>query len=929
MAVIARLEIYLRPTREDDKYDVMEVCHGEGRPQQVTFHSREPSFVELVDKVKSNLATGAEVRDLGERLFNWVMPSEVLAIYRLIERQNPIRIDVLLHMEQADADLHAIPWESIYDRAKKSALASAPNRTFSRLCLPLKSNPTSANGTPRLLVVTSNSPIAPIQARRELELIRSYVGSDFEVKEIAYESATGVEGMLQAWQPQVLHFVGHGAGAQFILPNDKSIDSDRILNMLRSYQGPRLTVFNACETADLAMILGYQGFSSIGLRGRPTDRAAIAFSSEFYKKLALGEPIRLACNNARRRVSDLGRDDMWWLSPVFCDCSHDSVQLTPIRVAIQPAPFAPPKGHADPFVGKVQEPIDRPRPKLPPEPVKTEPTPKPPPIAFKSNWKLTALAIAIAVVAWQGWASAASSASVAGMARIAPGEYPCGPDDTPLVRALQKYKNLGLELGVILHENPNYHDQLPAPVFMDVNLVTNRQYQQFLDAVKANGNDRPWRHPDESARYDHAPGEHDSQLQGPDQPVVGVTFYDAYAYAKWAGKRLPTLQEWEKAARGEDGRSYPWGNTFDASRCDSSESEPSGTVPVGSYPAGASPYGILDMVGNAAQWTSSYEDTQPVKLRYVCGSGYQFPGQLYGLTYFSRQGGPLATEGMGFRCAKDADAKSSPPSGMVRVPAGPYISGYTDKSSVIDYVKGGFDASELPVLLNEAPGSQQFDQPYYMDDHPVTVGEYREFLNYLNDNPSARRDLAAPGSPTDTDYTPESKFWTDPKFNQDNMPVVGITWYAAYAYAKWKGEELPTELEWERAARGPKGFAYPWGNEFKADACNGKEKNLGTLQTVDDPANPTSPEGLVGMAGNLWEWTADVAHGDKQNERRIRGCDYLHNTRLYGLTYVGSSKPADYHPGATPDDPFLIGFRCVRHNPPRSFIQAMLDRLHR
>ncbi len=90
-------------------------------------------------------------------------------------------------------------------------------------------------------------------------------------------------------------------------------------------------------------------------------------------------------------------------------------------------------------------------------------------------------------------------------------------------------------------------------------------------------------------------------------PMVNICWNDAHAYAKWAGVVLPTEAEWERAARGTDGRSYPWGNDWDAAKCSNSVGNTqTNTSPVGSFPAGASPSGCLDMAGNVWQWCADW-----------------------------------------------------------------------------------------------------------------------------------------------------------------------------------------------------------------------------------------------------------------------------------------------------------------------------------
>ena len=143
-----------------------------------------------------------------------------------------------------------------------------------------------------------------------------------------------------------------------------------------------------------------------------------------------------------------------------------------------------------------------------------------------------------------------------------------------------------------------------------------------------------------------------------DWPVVKVNKAAAEAYAVWAGKRLPTSVEWEKAARGADGRQYPWGDAFDPAKANLGGGE--SLMPVGSFPSGASPYGAMDMAGNAWEWVADvYRDnhwpgTGNIERGIIRGGAYAYPAHQGRTCYIGFEGQNLTCGDLGFRCAKDA-----------------------------------------------------------------------------------------------------------------------------------------------------------------------------------------------------------------------------------------------------------------------------------
>lgn len=174
---------------------------------------------------------------------------------------------------------------------------------------------------------------------------------------------------------------------------------------------------------------------------------------------------------------------------------------------------------------------------------------------------------------------------------------------------------------------------IAKPYYLALYPVTNAQFRKFVEAG--------------GARSEYFDDERFNQDQ---QPVVEVNWNDARAYCDWAGMRLPTEWEWEKGARGTDGRPYPWGDdepTAELASFGGLEGQPS---PVGSYPKGASPYGLLDMAGNVWEWTGSdYEDSGWKTVR----GGSFFDARFLRSAIRNRNIPDYRIIDVGFRCAQD------------------------------------------------------------------------------------------------------------------------------------------------------------------------------------------------------------------------------------------------------------------------------------
>ncbi|MGW2917692.1 formylglycine-generating enzyme family protein [Streptomyces angustmyceticus] len=191
-----------------------------------------------------------------------------------------------------------------------------------------------------------------------------------------------------------------------------------------------------------------------------------------------------------------------------------------------------------------------------------------------------------------------------------------------------------IEEGIYL-SGPESRSVWLEPYLVDVYPTTNKDYAGF---VSATGHQAPQHWP--GGRCPVALATH---------PVVWVTWYDATAYARWAGKSLPTARQWEKAARGPRGGAYPWGNEPTAAKANVAEAGIRATTPVSRYQSGVSPYGVFDMCGNVWEWCSSEE--RPGTGRYeLKGSAFTSPFTRAAPSLRNAANAAMKDNDTGFRC---------------------------------------------------------------------------------------------------------------------------------------------------------------------------------------------------------------------------------------------------------------------------------------
>ena len=424
-----------------------------------------------------------------------------------------------------------------------------------------------------------------------------------------------------------------------------------------------------------------------------------------------------------------------------------------------------------------------------------------------------------------------------------------------------------------------------APYLIAKYTVSNGEYREFVE-------DTGWHAPSHWEEQGHASGRHNFD----DLPVTHVQFQDVEAFCQWKGVRLPTDDEWERAARGAESLAYPWGNHWGEQehdfKCNTRERHRATheeVVSVSDFAEFASPDGLVNAAGNVWEWVDGGDEGN----KHTRGGSWDFQGDIFSLLWFHMRTGIDVEHGdVGFRYAKDIEPRSertpSDLEAMVTVSGGAY--------------QIGVSARQLARLGEEFELTPSDSKKLAQNESRVARIGTTRMRKYLVTNEEYYEFTREKGYPWPEHWSREFLVWSDLPFPDRYRyhPVTHVSYRDALAFCSWRGGRLPTPEEWECAARGEDGRTYAWGDQFDKARCNCSETGLARTTRVDAYPRGASPAGCFDMTGNVQEWTATMESG----RHFVRGGCFKHSGPLYGLTFLWIG--AD--PEITAPD---LGFRYV------------------
>jgi formylglycine-generating enzyme required for sulfatase activity len=586
-------------------------------------------------------------KEFGESLFNHIFDEEIYACFwaSLNEAKSQNK-GLRLRLRVNAPELSTLPWEFIYNPRLKSFLSLSVETPIVRYMeLPYRTPALAVEGPLRALAMISSPHDYPaLDVEREWRLLKEAVKGLEDrgvlmLERLPRASLSALQGKLRRRDVHIFHFIGHGKFDEssqdglLLFEDDEGrgrpMSGQYLGTLLHNHRPLRLVVLNACEGArtssedpfaGVAQGLILQGIPAVvAMQFEVSDKAAITFGREFYSALADGYPVDAALTEARTAIFSQGNDTEWGTPVYFTrapdghifDVKKEPATLVSLQDSAASSSVAPhPRSSA---------------PSIPPVFAAW--------LKDRRLWVVSAL-IALILVVWMGmglggfWSAAQPTGTISGIynetavdtvteSPILETELPIVTTVPPVTTALIEFPevitdNFGIPMIYIqagsftMGDNQSQTDEFPAHLvelddyYIDQFEVTNSRYKACVDAGRCLLPERT------------RSKTHNSYFGSPQYdkfPVIYVTWEMAQTYCQWRGKRLPTEAEWERSARGTDGRLYPWGADRDckyANTCGSDD-----TSPVGSFSIGASPEGLLDMAGNVWEWVEDWYEAYP------------------------------------------------------------------------------------------------------------------------------------------------------------------------------------------------------------------------------------------------------------------------------------------------------------------------------
>ncbi len=581
------------------------------------------------------------VKKVGGSLFEAVFSEDILSLLnssQAVAKSQGKGLRIRLRFNSPE--ISDLPWEYLYNARQNRFLALSQQTPLVRYLEIPQPNAPLAVGLPLkvLVMVSSPSDYPPLDVEAEysrlVEALQPLTSNgQVSLERIDIATLETLQRQLRLGKHHIFHFIGHGGfdpGTQegILIFEDqnnlgKRLSGQELGWLLHNYPSVQLVVLNACEGArsgrqdpfaGVAQSLVQQGTPAvIAMQFEITDQAALSFSQNFYASLADGNPVDAALSEARMSIFASG-NDIEWGTPVLFTRSSDG-RLFDISSTPPPPPPAKPASTAPPPVKKPS----------PPAVLVEKPAPTSTPKGFFKSiplwiWVVVSLclvgfiasSICLLTLSFQAGqndeiitqlppaltlVSVQPTPAVSELTPTEASSFPAQITDAvgvPMVLVPAGTFLFGNDYGEV-DERPSQTIYLDT-FYIDQYEVTNASYAACVAAGVCS--------PPEIL-YSNLQNVYYGNPTFDYYPVINVNWFNAQTFCEWRGGRLPTEAEWEKAGRGTDGRTFPWGEGTSCA-LENLVNCQGDTIQVGSYPTSYSPYGVFDMSGNVWEWTADW-----------------------------------------------------------------------------------------------------------------------------------------------------------------------------------------------------------------------------------------------------------------------------------------------------------------------------------